>query len=264
MAGDGLDMLEEMLKANAPAPVAAAAPPAGPDAQAPVAAAAAPAAAPTAPAGMSRLEMLKQMAQAKAAAPAAEDPSKNLGRRVGDALARAAAYLEELNKQLDIVKPPFAGRGYQIPGVPEFAGLAWSDGNINVRNKTNATIEQVGLYYTFSGGKQLRIVREYPASDRLRQQLLECKIEFQYNDKKSEKGSLLNTTFGFLCEVKAQVVFHGQFDTGKLLLKMRNVERFGAVEYLVSPEAVTQEALEELAGHILGELPQVTLLRKNV
>jgi hypothetical protein len=207
--------------------------------------------------------MLKQMAQAKAAEPKVEDESKSFERRVGDALARAASYLEELNKQLNVVNPPFAGRGYQIAGVPEFSGLAWSDGNVNVRNKSNHTIEQVGLYYTFSGKKQLRIVKDYPACERLRQQLLEYKIEFQSNEKKNEKGGLVNTTFGFPCDVKGQVVLQGKFDTGKLLLKLRNVDHFGSAEYLVSPEAVTQEALEELTGHILGELPQITLLRKG-
>lgn len=249
--GDGLDTLEEMLKAVVPA--------AAESAQVP--AAAAPAAAPAA--GLSRLEMLKQMAQAKAAGAVAEDPSKDYERQIAEGLTRAHAYLDELNNQLNVVNPPFAGRGYQLAGVPEFAGLTWKYGSINVRNKTNVVMEQVGLYFTYSGNRQIKLQRDYPASERLRQQLQEARIEFQYNDKHTEKGSLVHTIFGFPCEVKAQVVFQAKFDTGKLLLKMRNVERFGDVEYLVSPAAVTQEALEELTGFLLGELTQLTLLRRN-
>ena len=63
---------------------------------------------------------------------------------------------------------------------------------------------------------------------------------------------------GFVpCQFVASVLLEGKFDTGNLLLKMRNVEHFGMMEYLVSPEAVTEAALEEFAGFILAESSRV-------
>lgn len=259
-ADDGLDALEELLNASSESgPVAGAA--AQPSTGQPAAAAAA--ATPAAPAGGSRLAQLKQLAQAKSTEEKKPDPKEDFKQRVSEALQRAFEYLKELTEQLNILKPAFAGKGYQIIGVPEFAGLAWEDSRVDSRNWSANVYEQVGLYFRISGKKQLRVVRDYPASDKLKQQLTDNKIEFQMSEKRDERGSLQSTTFGFPCEVKASLVLEGKFETGKLLLKMRNVERFGMLEYLISPEAVTQEALEELAGFILGEIGQITLLRKN-
>ena len=56
-----------------------------------------------------------------------------------------------------------------------------------------------------------------------------------------------------LCKLE----FEANYDTYKLLLRLRNVERFGALEYTIEPDAVTQESLEELTGFILGETNKV-------
>ena len=63
-----------------------------------------------------------------------------------------------------------------------------------------------------------------------------------------------------LCKIELE----GDYSNYKILLKMRNVERFGPMEHTIAPQAVTQESLEELTGFILGETNKVgPLLLKN-
>jgi hypothetical protein len=215
---------------------------------------------PAAPEAGGRLAMLKQMAQAKLSEEKKPDPQEEINRRVSDALDRVYKYLKELAEQLDVVKPAYNNKGYSIPLVPEFSGLAWSTGSADMQSHqvspTEKRVEQVSLYYRIAGKKNTRATREYPKSEKVKQMLKEHKIEFRESQQKNAKGSLESETFAFDCEIKASLLLEGRFDTGKLVVKARNVEHFGASEVLIHPEAVTPESLEKLAAFILGESAQ--------
>src|SRR6185503_7629488 len=146
---------------------------------------------------------------------------------------------------------------YTIAGVPEFSGLAWDSGRADLRMREIAPgkkiFEQVTLNYSISGKKQIRVTRESPASDRLKQLLTDNKIEFKQRDERNERGSYSRTVFDFPCEVRASVVLEGNFKTGRIQLKTRNVERFGLFEHQLAPEAITEAALEEFTSFILSE-----------
>ena len=247
--GDGLDFLEELLNAVAAAYQGGAA-------GAPVASATAP----SAPGGGGRLAQLRQLAQAKLTEEKKPDPQEEIDARVSGALQRASQYLKDLAEQLDVVQPAFP-RGYTIVGVPEFNGLAWESGRTDIRmreiSSTKKLYERVMLNFRISGKKQIRIGRESPASDRLRQVLTDNKIEFTLRDERNDRGSLVRTMFDFACEVGASVLLEGNFKTGRILLRTRNVERFGILEHQLVPEAITQESLEEFAGFILGETNRI-------
>ena len=243
--GDGLDFLEDLLKAVAAA------------AEHGEAAAAQLAASPDTTAGGSRLAQLKQLAQAKLTEEKKPDPQEDKNTRVSEALQRAYQYLKELTEQLNIVKPAYA-KGYAIVGVPEFSHLAWENGRADMRTRevslTKKLYEQVTLHFRVSGNKQIKINRESPASERLKQMLTDNKIEFKTHDDRNRRGS---TVFEFPCEVKASVTLEGKFDTGRILLRTRNVERYGMLEHQLVPEAITQESLEEFTGFILGETHRI-------
>ena len=75
----------------------------------------------------------------------------------------------------------------------------------------------------------------------------------------------MGTKFVMPCEVMAVLQLSGNFDTGKLMLKLRNVEHFGTAEYVLPAEAITKESLHELSQFILGETRQLgSLLPKRV
>jgi hypothetical protein len=241
---DGLGVLEDLLKASsgdqpAPGPARASASTASASAD-----------------STQRLNMLKQMAQAKLAEEKKPDAQEEIHRRVSEALERAFRYLKEFAEQLDVVKPAYTNKGYMIPGVPEFSGLAWESGSADLHSSPSGTKrpERVSLHYRIAGKKHVRATREFPRSEKVKQMLVEHKIEYQAKDQRNAKGSLESTTFMFDCEIKASLILEGRYDTGKLLLKTRNVEHFGVLEQLISPESVSPESMEELAAFILGEV----------
>lgn len=248
--GDGLDFLEGLLSKNG----AAQAEPALARAE------------PVPPAGGGRLAQLRQQAQEKLSQEKKDDAQQDVAQQVSDALGRAYDYLKELAEQLNVVQPAYA-RGYTLVGVPEFGGLAWENGRADQRSREIALhqrrYEQASLSFRLSGGKQIRVGREHPASERLRQALTDNKIEFKARDERNDRGSLVKTVFEFACEVRCSATFDGEPAAGRILLKMRNVERFGLAEHRLRPEAVTREALEEFASFVLGETHRVGALLKD-
>lgn len=252
---DGVDDLEEILRSAAPAAHRA-----EPDA-------AHAATALDASAAGGRLAKLKQLAHAKAAEGKTADPQDEINASISAALGIAYGYLKELAEQLNVINPAYP-KGYSVAGVPEFNGLSWEEGHADFRMREISPIlklyERVSLRFRLSGRKQIRVDREYPASEKLKQWLADCNIEFNEQDAWNARGSIERTTFVFPCEVKASVLLFGQFELGKLLLRTRNVSGFGATEHILAPEAITDESLDELTGFILGESSRLgPLLLRN-
>jgi len=219
----------------------------------------------TPPPTYSRMARLRELAQAKLAEKDRADSREGIDERISEALKRAYDYLKEFADQLNVVKPVF--KGYPILGVPDFSGLVWETGRADYRKRdlspTKWLYERVTLGYRLSGKKQIRVTFDGPRSNRLKQVLTENKIKFTVQEERNDRGALDRVTFEFPCEVTASVLLAGDFDTGSILLRLSNVGHFGALEYQLAPEAITEEALEEFAGFILGENHRIDLLLRK-
>lgn len=202
------------------------------------------------------LAQLRQAALAKRLEEQKPDPKEQMIPRVSTALERAYRYLKEFADLLNQVKPAYA-KEYTIVGAPKFDGLQWSDIRLDCQSRelspATKAFEQVSLNFHLSANKKLSVTRETPADEKLKEVLLETKIEYTAEQEHNARGSVVGTTFSIPCEVRASMRLVGDFDTGKLLLKMRNVEHFGTLAYVVDPEAITEESLNELSQFILGE-----------
>jgi hypothetical protein len=258
----GEDPTAAVLQAAAVAPAAPAVPAAAPAAAAP----AAPAAVPASQGGASgRLATLKAAAAQKAADEAARakaDSKEEKEDRLSEALMRAYWYFKDLVEQLDVLKPDMPGKGYAIHGVPEFTDFAWDVGKLDLRVREVTPIRKlttrVWLDYRLSKGKPiLKVERDYPASEKVKQMLKDYGLGFSSRDTKTATGAIMKTTFGVNFEILCKLELEANLETYKLVLKLRNVERFGVAEHVIAPEAVTQESLEELTGLILGETQKV-------
>ena len=248
--GDGVDVLERVLKN-----VEEAAPQTEPVAGVTAASDEPPPPAPLSTATR-RLDLLKQLAQSKLVEATTNAPVISANDLISDALKRAHQYLKDLAAQLNVVKPAYP-KSYAIAGIPDFSGLVWEAGRADFYTREASfqarLYDRVSMTFVISGNKQVRIDREYPANDRLKRMLTDSKIEFSTRESRNARGFVERATFEFPCKVNASVQFQGRFDTGKILLRASNVSGFGAVEQILSPDAVTEEALDEFSGFILGE-----------
>jgi CheY-like chemotaxis protein len=195
-----------------------------------------------------------------------DDSNDQMIPRVSGAVERAYRYMTEFAAQLNLVKPAYANE-YTIVGVPTFDDLKWEDIRINLRmrelslrSQITRAFEQITLNFKLSANKKLSVAREAPADEKLKHLLHEAKIAFTTERERNERGSVICTTFIIPCEVKGSLLLAGDFDSGKLLLKTRNIGHFGATEHVLTPEAITEEGLNELAHFILGESSRIGAL----
>ena len=196
------------------------------------------------------------MAMAKKTEEKKPDPQEEINTRVSKAIEKAYWFLKEFNQQLNVVEPPYP-KDYALVGAPSFSGLSWKGGRADMRTRelspTTKVWEMTAMYFTLGADKELRVVRETPLHEKFNQTLVEYKIEFTTKEERNDRGALARTTFIIPCKVVARVELIGNFETGKLLLKTQNIERFGSMTHELSTEAITDEALDELTGFILGE-----------
>ncbi|MBM3343150.1 MAG: hypothetical protein FJY56_13710 [Betaproteobacteria bacterium] len=166
-------------------------------------------------------------------------------------------YFKELVEQLNVLKPEFP-RQYAVPGVPEFRSLRWDGGRAHGFRGTQvgaqlARLERVALNYVLSGGGPIRLEREYPASDRLKTLLNDYKIAFTAKEQYNARGSLERVNFEVPLTVDAGLQLTAKLDEGKIQINATHIGGFGVMRRLLAPEAITQAALHELSGFILGE-----------
>ncbi|MGH8675483.1 MAG: PilZ domain-containing protein [Burkholderiales bacterium] len=203
-----------------------------------------------------RLAQLRQLADAKRAEAKAPDPRDEIDASISEALRVAHRYLKDLAEQLNVIHPVYQ-KGYAIPGVPEFKRLTWEEGKADFRMREITPIlkhyDRVSFRFRLSGKKEIKITREYPANEKLKQFLDECRIPFTAHEIYNARGAIQGSKFIFPCEVKASVLLYSELDIGKLLLRASNVSGFGALNQILSPDAINEESLDELTGFILGE-----------
>lgn len=212
----------------------------------------------------SLLANLKQQALAKQQSENKKSAQQDeVLQRIHKALGMTYLYLNDLVQQLNILKPAYA-KVYSFFGVADFDDLAWQEGRADFRMQETASenklYDQVTLRYRLAGQKQFRIVKENPALEKLRKALFDNNITFSVDEAKNERGHIEKATFTFPCEIKAGLMLSGNYETGKLLLRTRHIERFGLMEYELLPEAINQESLDQIAQLIMGESNRVNQL----
>jgi hypothetical protein len=208
----------------------------------------------------SLLARLREAAQAKLREEQRPDQKEQFIALVSAAVEKTYRQLQELVAPLNTAKPAYA-KAYSFRGLPNFDDLKWASVDLDFRTRelspTLKVFEQVTLRYHLSAKKVLNVVREIPADEKLKRILEDERMEFSTQQERNDRGALVGTKLVIPCEVKAVMQLVGNFETGKLLLKLRNVEHFGTAEYAVPAAAVTTESLRELAQFILGETKQI-------
>lgn len=187
--------------------------------------------------------------------------------RMSLALERAFLYLNDLTRQLNILKPRYV-KAYPFFGIVDFDQMSWMEGRADFRMQQTATddryYEQVTLRYRLVAEKPFVVTRENPVHEKLRKALFDNNIAFTVEEARNERNQVERATFTFPCEIKAGLMFAANYETGELSLKTRNIERFGIMEFHMKPEDIDTVSLEELTRLILGENNRINLLFQRI
>ncbi len=174
---------------------------------------------------------------------------------VDRALRKTFQYLNELFRQLNVVKPPCA-RSYDLLTVGKISGFTQVDYRIDYRTSQRDNMEHYeSLAITFKRSKpeQLTVKREAEQIDRFRDLLWQNNLRFTSEPVRNDRRVVVSETFTISCDIVCGVEVVGDYETGAVRFKLKNVEDFGPTLYTLEPDSVSDQSLEELAKLLIGK-----------
>jgi hypothetical protein len=171
-------------------------------------------------------------------------------------LGAAFHYLDDLIKQLNIIKPPIP-KEFVFPGNIIFAGMGWVEGMADFRMVPSATddrrYDSLSARYRLVSPQKIVVDKENTGIEPFRKTLHDYSVVFSVDEKLNARNQPETARFSFPCEIKAGFLIKADYDAGNLVLRTRNVDRFGMMEFRFKAEDLNQETLDELTHLILGE-----------
>ena len=174
---------------------------------------------------------------------------------VDRALRKAFSYMNDLFRQLNVVKPACPAV-YDLLTVGKIDGLTQSDYRIEYRTSQRENAEHFeNLAITFKRSKpeQLSVKREAEAMERFRDLLWQNNMRFTSEPFRNERRVVMYEVFKINCEVICGAEIVGDYDNGVIRFKLKNVEDFGPTVYTLEPDTVNDQSMEDLAKLFIGK-----------
>lgn len=229
-----------------------AAPPAPGARSLPVAGTPADTAAPPAP--RSLLDELRETAQAMTQQEAVVDHARREREaRLNKRLREFFRYLGEFSRHLDTIHPPVPG-AYRFNAQTLIDGLHWKDSFVDSRAASlseTAPLVMLQLRYTLAGAGQFVISRDIAQSGVFQNELTAMDMIYTVRDLRSAAGKLIAQEFVIDRAVKVTLTITPDYETDTLLLRTRNLDDFGAVDYSCSAEWLGAEFFDEFGRYLL-------------
>ena len=205
---------------------------------------------------MGLLDDLKKEAETLKNQEAVKTQSINAGAiSVDRALRKTFQYMNELFKQLNVVKPP-CPLEYDLLTVGKIDGLVQTDYRIEFRTSqrnNSEHYENVAINFKRSKPDQFTVRREAEQIERFRDLLWQNNMRFTSEPFKNDRRVTTHEVFKINCEVLCGADVVGDYENGVVRFRLKNVEDFGPTVYTLEPDAVNDKALEELAKLFIGK-----------
>jgi len=206
---------------------------------------------------MGLLDDLKKQAatqlQNEQSSQAARD--RNL-RTVDTVLRDTQNYLIEFSNSLNVLKPAVY-RSFILETTVQLDRLLQSDYAVRERRKTIDNRDyfvEVALRFRNAGAEKLVFEKDTPTSvERCKEYLWGYGLRFECKEIKNDRRMLQRAIFGVESDIQASATFTGDWESGKVRLVLRNIEKLGDVDYSYDAEEVTRDVLEELAKLVLAQ-----------
>jgi len=176
--------------------------------------------------------------------------------RASQALHAAFRYLNDLVKQLNVVRPPIA-KDFSLPGNIVFSSMQWRSGDVDYRTSDNAReeriYESVTLRCRFGSDKVHELERAPLADKTMHRNLSDYNVSFDARELRDENKRVVKTRFRIPSEVRALAVFKPEQDADCIHLRLTNMYRFGVMEFRLPFGDFDQRTLDDLVNLMLGE-----------
>lgn len=205
----------------------------------------------------SLLDRLKQQAQTVQHTATKRDADEELRTfQLSASLGAAFHYLNDLIKQLNIIKPAVP-KEFVFAGNIAFSGMNWAEGAADFRMLPTATedrlFETMTARFRLSAPRQIQVERDALGVEPLRKMLHDANIGFKLEERKNKRSQTESGLFTIPCEMKAGFLIKADYEANDLVLRTRNLDRFGMMEFRLQAGDLTQSTLDELAQMMLGQ-----------
>lgn len=179
-----------------------------------------------------------------------------LATQLSISLGNAFHYLDDLIKQLNIIKPAIP-KEFLFPGNIAFSGMSWVEGAADFRMvpgaSDNRRFESLTVRFRIASAKKLSVEREIPHIEPLRKTLHDYNIVFSVDERMNLRNQAEKARFTFPCEIKGGFLIKADYEAGDLVLRTRNIDRFGMMEFRLKTPELNQQTLDELTKLFLGD-----------
>lgn len=179
-----------------------------------------------------------------------DEPGRDTDRR----LAELFEFLDELTRQLNVLKPQI-NRPFRLPAIGTINEPSWQRGAANFRlrdGRLDSPIELVSLNYTLTGPGSFELTRDASTAAALRNNLFALDIAF--TEEPATNGML---GFRIPETIKASASFRSNTRSGMIELQLTNVEKLGLVRYVLTPNALSQPFFEEFGRLVLAQANRI-------
>ena len=176
--------------------------------------------------------------------------------QVDDAMHHTFLYLNDLGKQLNILKPP-SPRTFDIePGV-RFEGLQLSDFFVDARKSMVLDRERysyINLTFVQKSPQTIAVRKELPANiARFEEGLRRAGVTFEMNETRNVRYMVTHADFAITCSLCSSIRVSAEHENCSLRFTIRNVERVGGFDLVFRTEDLTDPLLEDCARYLMGE-----------
>ncbi len=175
--------------------------------------------------------------------------------QVDHALRSVFKYLNDLFRQLNVVKPPCA-RVYDLLTVGKIEGLVQSDYRIEYRTSqrnNSEHYEELTVTFRRSKPEMIKVKREAETIEKFRDLLWQNNMRFTSEAVRNDRRVVTHEFFNITSEVICGVDIVSDYDEGVIRFKFKNVEDFGPSIYTLEPSSITDKSLEDLAKLLIGQ-----------
>lgn len=178
---------------------------------------------------------------------------KLAGARIGRALRLLADYFDQFTQHLDLLKPALE-LDYALDRQHRFAGIHWQDST--TRNESDSRSER-----TLPGKFVLRIrLTAAPLSmlvgddamRRIENELHLAQLAWHAAGSVDLPGRSVGQRIEVEGAIPVQLVFSGDLDQGRIILRCRNLLGLGLSAYAVDPAIIDAAAMDQLGNCLLG------------
>ena len=178
-------------------------------------------------------------------------------KRVEEKMRQAFQYLNELLKQLAVLKPVNPGV-YALPGIGDLKNLGFAESFIDYRRKRindNDYFDSISFFIRWGSGDTFVVERDMPAAaQKVRDALFGYRMKFEEEEVKGQRGTATKWRFTARPSVVTDVTIQAEHDQGGLVITAKNLERMGIIDtFLVPAEEMNEALLEEFAKILLGQ-----------